>query len=53
MELLRRQTPHNVTTLVRIGGNWFAVRWVRGKLVMRKLASARGGVSGSRYAIDR
>ncbi|WCE04460.1 hypothetical protein [Pseudoxanthomonas sp. JBR18] len=41
MDLVRHASP-NVTALVRIAGNWFSVRWVRGKLVMRKLRSGTG-----------
>ena len=32
-----RWTPQNVTTLMRLGGNVFAVRWVGAQLVVRVL----------------
>lgn len=40
MELARYRSP-NVTTLVRICGNWLACRWVDGHLVIRRLAPPR------------
>ena len=38
---VRENQAPNVTTLVRICGNWLACRWVRGRLVVRRVGKAR------------
>ena len=37
MDVSVQRTPPNVTQLVRVCGRVFAVRWVRGKCVVRVL----------------
>lgn len=51
MDSVRNRSP-NVTTLVRICGNVFSVRWRDGRVVIRKLRPAKRDVVGPERSVD-